>query len=91
LAKTISLNHTDALFSTRAFIFSASDYICYNELINHKTETTDNLITVLLKKGGRINKFYLQKKKRNPSLVYLNGWFSGRNIREAILKALEGR
>lgn len=67
---------------------SASDFVCYNEFIENKTDTIDNLIVTFLEKGGRINKFYLQKKKRNPSLVYLNGWFRGRNIREAILRAL---
>jgi hypothetical protein len=41
-----------------------------------------------LKKGGKIDKFYLQGKSRNPSLVYFDGWFSGQNIRKAILKAL---
>jgi len=62
--------------------------LCYNEFINNKKDTTENLIAIFLEKGGRINNFYLQKIKRNPSLVHLNGWFSGRNIREAILKAL---
>jgi len=65
--------------------------VCYNEFINYKKDTTDNLIVTFLEKGGRINKFYLQKKKRNPSLVHLNGWFQGRNIREAILRALAGQ
>jgi len=65
--------------------------VCYNEFINNKKDTTDNLIATFWENGGRINKFYLQKKKRNPSLVYLNGWFRGRNIREAILRALAGQ
>lgn len=59
-----------------------------NEFIDNKNDTTDNLIDTFLEKGGRIDKFYLQKKKRNPTLVYLNGWFRGRNIREAVLRAL---
>jgi len=70
---------------------SASDFVCYNEFINNTKDTIDNLIVAFLEKGGRINKFYLQKKKRNPSLVYLNGWFRGRNIREAISRALAGQ
>ncbi|MFC1727342.1 hypothetical protein ACFL0Y_02355 [Patescibacteria group bacterium] len=65
--------------------------MCYNKSIDNKNDTTDSLILTLLERGGRINKYYLQKKKRNPSLVYLNGWFSGRNIREAVLKALAGQ
>jgi hypothetical protein len=64
------------------------DFLCYNKFINHQKETVDNLIEIFFNKGGHINKFYLKKKKRNPTLVYLNGWFRGRNIREAILKAL---
>jgi len=64
--------------------------VWYNELIDNKKETTDNLIVTFFGKGGRINEFYLRKKGKNPSLVYLNGWFSGKNIREAILKALTG-
>lgn len=27
----------------------------------------------------------------DPSIVYLNGWFRGRNIREAVLRALAGQ
>jgi len=65
--------------------------VCYNEFINNKKETTDNLIIAFFKGGGRINEFYLKKKRKNPSLVYLNGWFRGRNIREAILRALAGQ
>ncbi|MCJ7792857.1 MAG: hypothetical protein MUP45_02680, partial [Candidatus Marinimicrobia bacterium] len=56
--------------------------------INNQKETVDNLIVIFFNKGGRINEFYLQKRKRNPTLVYLNGWFRGRNIREAISRAL---
>ncbi len=64
--------------------------MCYNEFIDNKKDTTDNLIVNFLKKGGHIDKFYLQNRKKNPSLVFLNGWFRGHNIREAILRALEG-
>jgi len=62
--------------------------LCYNQSINNQKDTIDNLIVIFFNKGGRINEFYLQKKKRNPTLVYLNGWFRGRNIREAISRAL---
>jgi hypothetical protein len=49
----------------------------------------DQLVGKFLKKGGKVNKFYLQSWNKNKrSLVYLNGWFSGKNIREAIMKAL---
>jgi len=47
------------------------------------------LVEVLLKKGGHVNKYYLQEWNKNKhAVVFLNGWFSGKNIREAITKAL---
>jgi len=43
-----------------------------------------------LKKEGHIDKYYLQGWNKNKhTIVYLNGWFGGKNLREAILKALE--
>ena len=51
--------------------------------------TLDKLIELFLKKGGYVNKFYLQDWNKNKhALVYLNGWFGGKNIREALTKAL---
>ena len=48
-----------------------------------------DLINKFIEKGGKVNKYYLHKWNRNKrTLVYLHGWFSGRNFREAILKAL---
>jgi hypothetical protein len=42
-----------------------------------------------LKKEGSIDKYYLQEWNKNKhTVVYLNGWFGGKNLREAILKAL---
>jgi hypothetical protein len=47
------------------------------------------MVASVLKKGGTVNKYYLQDWNKNKSaLVYLNGWFKGKNIREALLKAL---
>jgi hypothetical protein len=61
---------------------------CYNRLINTNCSVTD-LIASLIKKGGRIDKYYLREWSKNKTtLVYLNGWFKGKNIKEAILKAL---
>jgi hypothetical protein len=41
------------------------------------------------KKGGHIDKYYLQDGNKNKqALVHLNGWFGGKNIREALTKAL---
>jgi hypothetical protein len=49
----------------------------------------DKLIDKFLQRGGRIDKYYLRNINRGKrSLVFLNGWFSGQNIRAAILKAL---
>jgi hypothetical protein len=46
------------------------------------------LVDTFLQKGGRIDKYYLRDINRGKrSLVYLHGWFSGQNIRAAILKA----
>jgi len=42
-----------------------------------------------LARGGKIDKYYLRDWNRNKkTLVYLNGWFGGKTIREAIIKAL---
>lgn len=36
-----------------------------------------------------MDKYYLHDWNKNKhALVYLEGWFSGKNIREALLKAL---
>jgi hypothetical protein len=52
----------------------------------------DELVSLFIEKGGRINKYYLQNTSRSkPSLVYFNGWHRGNNIREAILKAMGDR
>ena len=63
--------------------------MCYNDCIENKniTDTTDNLIINFFEKGGRIDKFYLQNQRKGPFLVYLNGWYGGKNIRDAISKA----
>ncbi len=52
-------------------------------------KTLDALIERFLKKGGKIDKYYLRNINRSRrSLIYYNGWFSGDNIRSAIMKAL---
>ena len=56
--------------------------------INTKSSIND-LVDAFLKRGGRIDKHYLFEWNRNKhALVYLKGWFAGKNIREAITKAL---
>jgi len=60
----------------------------YNGDINTNFSLQE-LISILLKRGGRIDKYYLQEWNRNKhATVYLKGWFGGKNIREALLKAL---
>lgn len=52
-------------------------------------KTLDELIQYFQGKGGRIDSYYLRNINRSKrSLVYLRGWFSGQNIRAAIMKAL---
>lgn len=47
------------------------------------------MLSSLAKLGGRVDKYYLQDWNRNKNaLVYLNGWTSGKNIKEALTKAL---
>jgi len=46
-------------------------------------------VALLLKKGGRVDRSYLRKSNMNKhALVWLKGWFGGKNIREALNKAL---
>jgi len=53
------------------------------------TPTLHNLVTTLLKRGGHVNKYYLSDLNKNKhAVVFLKGWFGGRNIREALTKAL---
>ena len=60
-----------------------------DRIIIHNKLSKEDLIDLFIKKGGRINKYYLQDWNRSkPALVYFKGWFSGKNSREAILKAL---
>ncbi len=57
-------------------------------LINTNLSITE-LIASLIQKGGRIDKYYLREWNKNKTtLVYLDGWFKGKNIREALVKAL---
>lgn len=52
----------------------------------------EEVIEEFLKKGGRINKYYLRETVRSKhSLVYLDGWFGGANLRVAITKALASK
>jgi len=46
------------------------------------------LIEKFFQKGGKIDRYYLRDINYGKrTLVYLNGWFSGQNIRAAIMKA----
>jgi hypothetical protein len=46
------------------------------------------LVVKFFDEGGKINKYYLQNPRKNPVLVYLNGWYRGKNISDAISRAL---
>ena len=55
----------------------------------NKKFSIDELVSIFLKRGGHIDKYYLQDWNRNKhAVIYLKGWFGGKNIREALLKAL---
>ncbi|OGM30143.1 hypothetical protein A2630_02910 [Candidatus Woesebacteria bacterium RIFCSPHIGHO2_01_FULL_44_10] len=61
--------------------------MCYNGFINKKTPI-ETLIERFLRRGGKIDRYYLRDlTKSKRTLVYLKGWYSGTNIREAITKA----
>lgn len=53
-------------------------------------KTLDKEIKDFIQKGGRINSYYLTRSKSNPTLVFYKRWYRGRNIREAIKRALAG-
>lgn len=51
--------------------------------------TLEELVSLFRERGGKINNFYLHSSVRTKrTLVHLNGWHSGINMREAIIKAL---
>jgi len=59
----------------------------YNELLTNDS-SLNKLIESFLLKGGKIDRYYLRDINRGKrSLVYLKGWFSGQNVRTAIMKA----
>lgn len=43
-----------------------------------------------IKKGGRIDDYYLKNPQRGPSLVFYKKWYRGKNVRDAITRALAG-
>jgi len=54
-----------------------------------KNSSLKELIETFLKRGGRVNKYYLSEvNQRKHTTVFLKAWFSGKNLREAILKAM---
>jgi len=61
---------------------------CYNYFIDNKT--LDKIIEDFVQKGGRINSYYITNPRRKPTLVFYKRWYRGRNIREAISRALAG-
>jgi hypothetical protein len=59
----------------------------YTGLLAYETSINE-LIESFLQKGGKIDRYYLRDINRSKrTLVHLNGWFSGQNIRTAIMKA----
>ena len=56
----------------------------------YKDLPIQKLIDVFIEKGGRINPFYLKNPKQTPTLVFFKNWYRGKNIRDAITRALNG-
>jgi len=55
-------------------------------------EKIDVLMARFLELGGKIDKYYLRRDRMSRQvLVNLNGWFRGKNVREAITKAMMGQ
>jgi len=47
------------------------------------------LVEALLERGGHVNDYYLRDLNKNKhAVVFLNSWIGGKNIREALTKAL---
>jgi len=63
-------------------------FFCYNSLIDKKT--IDEVVKNFILKGGKINSYYMVNTNRKPVLVFYKRWYRGRNIREAITRALAG-
>jgi hypothetical protein len=54
-----------------------------------KNSSLKELIEIFVKKGGKVNKYYLSEvNQRKHTTVFLKEWFSGKNLREAIVRAL---
>ena len=51
-------------------------------------KTLEELVDAFVKMGGRINKYYLRNPQKGPSLVFYKDWYRGKNIRDAITRAL---
>jgi len=47
-------------------------------------------VKLFIKKGGKINSFYLKNSQRGPSLVYYKKWYRGKSVKDAITRALAG-
>lgn len=68
---------------------SVSTSLCVLYCFINTNITIPELITSFIQKGGKIDKYYLRDWNKNKTtLVYLDGWFKGKNIREALVKAL---
>jgi hypothetical protein len=59
------------------------------KLILNSKETLETVEKFLIK-GGKINKYYLKNPSRGPALVFYKRWYRGKNIRDAIARALAG-
>ena len=52
-------------------------------------QTIEDLLAQFRQAGGTIDRYYLRTDRSSKkTLVNLNGWYSGKNIREAVTRAL---
>lgn len=60
--------------------------------VDMHNETVEELVERFLARGGKIDKSYLSPNvTTRRALVNLNGWFGGKNLREAITRAFAGQ
>lgn len=72
----------------KPILLSLTKLLWYNKLIEDKS--LEKIINAFVKKGGKINQYYLINPKRSPTLVFYKKWYRGKNIRDAITRALAG-
>jgi len=58
-------------------------------IVDIKDMELKELIKSFLEKGGRIDGYYLKNSRKGPGLVFYKHWYRGRNVREAVSRAMK--